>query len=120
MKHVSEQTRNDIISLLNKNLSLRKIAPKVGASTATVSRACNRFGHQDITNRGGRPGKLSHQDRRMAMRLVTSDKVDNAVQVAQELDTNINDHISAQTVRRTLKNMGTKAGVKKKKKLVIC
>ena len=50
------------------------------------------------------------------MRLVTSGNVDNAVQVAQEFNTNINDHISTQTVRRTLKNMGMKPLVKKKKK----
>ena len=79
MKHISEQTRNNILSLLNKNLSLSKIAPKVGVCIATVSRVCNRLGRQDITNRGGQPGKLSLQDRRMSMRLVTSGKVDNAV-----------------------------------------
>ena len=114
MEYISEQTRNDIISLLNENLSLRKIASKVGVSIDKVSRVCNRLGRQDITNRGGRPGKLSQQDRRMTMRLVTSVKADNAVQVAQELSTNINDHISAQTVRITLKNMGMKDVVKKK------
>jgi arginine repressor len=46
---------------------------------------------------------------------VTSGKADNAVQVAQELNMNRNDRISAQTVRRALKNMGMKAVVKKKK-----
>ena len=51
MKHISEQTRNDIISLLNENLSLRKITPKAGIIIATVSRVCNRLGRQDITNR---------------------------------------------------------------------
>ena len=103
MKHISEQNRNHIISLLNENLSLRKIAPKVGVSIDTVSRVYNRLGRQDIKNRCGRPGKLSQQDRRMTMRLVTSGKADNTVQVAQELNTNINNHISAQTVRITLK-----------------
>ena len=98
MKHISEQTRNDIISLLNRNLSFRKIAPKVGVRIAKVSRVCSRLGRQGIKNRGGRPGKLLQQDRRMAMHLVTSGKADNAAQVAQELNTNINDHISAQTV----------------------
>ena len=76
MKHISEQTRNDIISLLNENITLSKIASKVGISISTVSRVCNRLGRQHITNRGGRPGKLSQQDRRMAMRLVTSGKVE--------------------------------------------
>ena len=56
----------------------------------------------------------------MAMSLVTSGKADYAVQVTQELNTNINDHISAQTVWRTLKNMGMKAVVKKKKILFVC
>ena len=115
MKHIPEQTRNDIISLLNENLSLRKIAPKVGVSVATVSRVCNRLERQHITNRGGRPGKLSQQDKRMVMRLVIIVKAENAVQVAQELNNNIKDHISTQTVRITLKNMGMKAVVKKKK-----
>ena len=114
MKHISEQTRNDIISLLNENLSLRKISPKVGVNIGTVSRACNRLKRQDITNRGGRSGKLSQQDRRMVMSLVASGKVDNPVQVAKELNTYINNHISVQTMKITLKNMVMKAVVKKK------
>ena len=76
MKHISEQTSNDIISLLNENLPLRKIPPKVEVSIATVKRVCNRLERQDITNLSGRPGKLSQQDRRMTMRLVTSDKTE--------------------------------------------
>ena len=118
MEHISEQTRNDSISLLNENISLRKIAPKVGISIATVSRVCNRLGRQYITNRGGRPAKLSQQDRRMAMRLVTIGKAENSVQVPQGLNTNINNHISAQTVRIILKNMGMKAFLKKKKRFL--
>ena len=51
----------------------------------------------------------------MAMRLVTSGKADNAVQVAQELNTSINDHVNAQTVRITQKNMEMKAVVKRGK-----
>ena len=54
----------------------------------------------------------------MRMCLVTSSKADNAVQVAQELNTNINSHIRAKTVRITLKNMGMKAVVKVGKKTV--
>ena len=50
---------------------------------------------------------------------MTSGKADNAVQVAQELNMNMNDRISAQTVRRALKNMGIKAIVKKKKNVFI-
>ena len=107
MEHISEQTRNDIISLLNENLSLSKISPKVGVSIATVSRVCNGLEHRHITNWGGRPGKLSQQDRRMAMRLVSSGKAENAVKVAKELNTNINHHINAQTVQRTLQGVST-------------
>ena len=51
----------------------------------------------------------------MSVRLVTSAKAYNAVQVSQELNTNINNHISTQTVSRTLKNMVMKAVVKGKK-----
>ena len=54
------------------------------------------------------------------MHLVTSGKADNVVQVAQGLNTNINDHISAKTVRRTLKNMGMDPVVKGEKNLFIC
>ena len=81
---------------------MRKITTKVGASIATVSRVCNRLERQHITNRGSRLGKLSQQDRRIAMRLVTRGKAENPIQVVQELNTNINDHISAQKVRITL------------------
>ena len=79
MKHTSEQTINNIISLLNENLSLRQIAPKVGVSIATVSRVRKELGYHHLTNWGGRPAKLSQQDRRRAVRLVTSGKADNVV-----------------------------------------
>ena len=51
MKHISERTRNDIISLLNENLSLRKIAPKVGVSIVTVNKFYNILERQNITKR---------------------------------------------------------------------
>ena len=62
--------------------------------------------------------KLSENDLRYAARLVTSGKVDNAVQVTKALSNLTNQPLSAQTVRNHLKGHGLKARVKKKRPLL--
>ena len=66
-------------------------------------------------NRGGRPAKLSHEDKRWMVRMVTAGKADTATQLQNELQTSIGVHVSAQSVRNTLKREGLKAVVRKKR-----
>jgi hypothetical protein len=65
---------------------------------------------------GGRPTKLTTVDKRRIIRTITSGKVDNAMQLVQELKTHTTTaNISADTIRRALKEAGLKAITKKKK-----
>ena len=40
MKPISEETYNNVVSLLDRGLSARKIATELGVSRATVDRVC--------------------------------------------------------------------------------
>jgi transposase len=115
MKTISDETRSNIISLVDDGLSSRQVAKQLGVSNATVSRvrACARPNVQ--TNPGGRPTKLSQQDKRQVVRLVTSGRADTAVQVARALLDDAGTEVSSDTVRRALQKAGLKAAVKQKK-----
>jgi hypothetical protein len=67
---------------------------------------------------GGRPTKLTSKNVHHATYLITSQKADDAVQVARTLRNITNQSLTAQTVRRHLKAAGMKAVVKKKRPLL--
>jgi transposase len=115
MKHISEETRNNIISLLDTGLSSRPIALQLGVSHTTVDRVRAKFRPEMQKNQGGRPAKLTVTDKRRLVRMVTSGEADTAVQLTQEFKNTKNIELSVQTVRRTLKEAGLKAITKKKK-----
>jgi len=115
MKPISEETRNNILSLLDNGLSSRKITAQLGVSRATIDRIREKSRTDIQKSRGGRPTKLSATDKRRLLRKITSGKADNAVQLTRELRDVSNINISAQTVRRALKEAGLKAATKKKK-----
>ena len=115
MKPISEETRNNILSLLDNGLSSRKITAQLGVSRATIDRIREKSRTDIQKSRGGRPTKLSATDKRTLLCKITSGKADNAVQLTRELRDVSNINISAQTVRRALKEAGLKAATKKKK-----
>lgn len=115
MKPISEETRSSIISLLDAGLSSRQIAAQLGVNRATVDRVRANARPDMQKNQGGRPSKFTPFDKRRLVRMITSGKADNAVHVAQELKDSIGVEVSAQTVRRVLKEAGLKAAAKKKK-----
>ena len=82
--------------------------------SATVDRVRANIRPDMQKNQGGRPAKLTASDKRRLVRMITSGKADNPVQVAQELKNSIEVEVSAQTVRRALKEAGMKAMVKKR------
>jgi len=115
MKPISQQVRDNIISLLDNGFSSRQIAMqlRVGHSTVNRVRRTNRAGVQKP--RAGRPVKLSASDKRWLVRTVTSGKADTASQLTQELRHTACMDISTETVRRSLKEAGMKAVSKIKK-----
>jgi transposase len=118
MKDTSTAQVNLVISLLQSGYSRVQIASRTGLSTATISRIRHKHCPDLPKATGGRPQKLSENDIRFATRLITSGKVDTAVQLAKTLKEVINQPLSTQTVRNHMKNVGLKAVVKKKRPLL--
>lgn len=115
MKPISEETYNNVVSLLDRGLSARKIATELGVSRATVDRVRAKSRPDIPKNQGGRPTKLKSTDKRRLVRMITSGKADSATQVTRELRDISNVEVSTETVRRALKEAGLKAATKKKK-----
>jgi transposase len=119
MRAIPPTTVQNIISLLDSKHSTREIATRVGVSQGTVSNIRNQHCPTLSKSSGGRPPKLSENDIRQSVRAITSGKADTAVQVRQMLGNITNTSVSANTVRRGLKNAGLKSVVKTKKPLLL-
>jgi transposase len=113
MKPISKDTRQSIISLLDDGLTSRQIAKNLGIGYSTINRVRLKARPDAPKHQGGRPAKLTATDKRKLVRLATSGKADTAPQLMQELKDQVN--VSANTVRRALKESGLKAVTKKKK-----
>lgn len=81
MKTISKEDKSRVIYYLMKNKSTRYIQEKVGVGRSTVQRIKE---DQDITaipNKGGRPSKLTSNQKKRCAYLVTKGGLDNAVHV---------------------------------------
>jgi len=115
MKPISKGTSDNIISLLDKGLSLRQIAIQLGVSHSTVTRERLKARSNIQKRHSGRLSKLTIADKRKIVRTITSGNANNAAQLAQELKKSTTINVSAYTIRRTLKGAGLRAITKKKK-----
>jgi transposase len=115
MHTLSAASQNHILSMLDAGYSAGHISASTGHGIATVSRLRSKHRPHLSKSSGGRPAKLSSANIRHAQRLISSGKVDTAVDAAKALSNVTNQSLSAQTVRRSLKVAGLKAVAKKKK-----
>ena len=115
MKHISEETYNSIISLLDNNFSSRQIATQLCVSHTTVNTVRAQARPDIQKQQAGRPAKLTATDKRRIVRLINSGKVSTAVQLTKELKDTTAIEVGVDTVRRALKDAGMKALSKKKK-----
>jgi len=107
-----------ILSLLDKGESGHKISSTTGIPISSISRLHSKHRSTLSKSKGGRPSKLSPSNIQYAIRLVTTQKAENAVQVTKTLGDITNQSISSKTVRRVLKSAGMRAVVKKKRPLL--
>jgi transposase len=119
MKPISQDIRNDIITLINNGHSIRQVAKQLGIHYSTVSRVRRDNSCNVKKSRGGRPSKLTATDKRRVVRMITSGEVDTATQAKQQLCNAIDTNISTKTVVRELKKAGMKATTKQKKPLLL-
>lgn len=115
MHRLTAAQRTHIIHLLNQGHSTLQIEGMTGCSTASISRIRNKHCSDLPKSTGGRPRKLSPSNVQYALRLITSRKAENAVQVTKTLKDITNRPLSSKTVRRALRKTGLKAVVKKKR-----
>ena len=117
MRTLSSAMQNHILSLLDAGHTASYIAASTGHGIGTVSRLRSKHRSHLSKSLGGRPSKLSPSNIRHAQRLISSGKVDTAVDVAKVLSNITNQSLCAQTVHNSLKIhvAGLKAVVKKKK-----
>jgi transposase len=118
MKPISTAQQSHIINLLNAGHSAHETSAITGVHYSTISRLCRKHCPYLPKSSGGHPSKLSGRNVNHALHLITSGKVDTAVEATKVLQDVINQPLSAQTTRRYLKRAGMKAVVKKKKPLL--
>ncbi|KAG2201113.1 hypothetical protein INT46_004818 [Mucor plumbeus] len=95
MKSILDNKRNDVLSLLNSGHTVAKIVRRVRVSQAT---------------------KLAIENKRYCVQKIAKGGLGNAIQAKEELSHSLKINVSADTVRRTLKNYGLGALPKKTRK----
>jgi len=85
MHTLSLANQNHILSLLDAGYTAGHIAASTGHSIGTISRLRSKHRPHLSKSLGGRPSKLSAANIRHAQRLISSGKVDTAVDVAKAL-----------------------------------
>ena len=118
MKPLSVATRQNVVSLLESGRPLSEIAKRTGVSKTSVHRMSKKFTSRISLGRSGAPKKLTGQDCRQIVRLITSGKCDTAVGVAKELCRDGGMSICANTVANALKTEGFASAPKMKKPLL--
>ena len=98
MKKISTDTRNNIITLIDKGLSAHKIHEQLGVSPRTVDKIRKETRPNITVARGGRPRRLTATDHRWLVQTVTSGQADNATQLAKLLENNTGKSISKDTI----------------------
>ena len=116
MRPISTVQHSFIVSLLivNEGYSQHQIQAKTGLGKGTVGRISKEVEGDKENHAGGCPSKLSAHDKKTIIRQITTGKLDNAVQATKFINSIIPDPVSAQTVRRTLKEVGLHSATKKK------
>ena len=103
-----------ILELLDKGISGHAIAKTTGISVGSISNLCSKHCSSLSKSLGGRPQKLSPADTLYAVCLITSQKAENATNVAKTLQDMTNTSLSVKIVRRALRGTGMKAVTKQK------
>ena len=114
MRTLSPTQKNHILSRLDAGHSAHSIASITGIHAFTISKLRFEECFELQKSTGGCPSKLSPANVRHAIHLITTWRVENAVQVTKTLRNVINQLLSLSTVHLHLKKTGMKAVVKKK------
>lgn len=119
MRPIASNLTAQICKMLIDGSSHREIARKLGISVGTVSNCRSKLEVETIPkNRSGPKPLLSSYLRRKIVRDIATGVEENAVSVQRTLLRENNISVSAETVRRALRNVGMKGRAKLKKPLL--
>lgn len=118
MRAIPTQKFNDVVNLIEKGLSLREIARRVGVGRSTVARIRKESGIHAANGSGGRPKIINPTLQRLLVRSLTSGAIDTAAAAHRELRNRHSINVGYQTVRNVLKKSGLVAAKKVKKPLL--
>ena len=114
MHPISPSLQETITSLLLSGHSVRQVVKKTNVGNSTIGRISKKALPKGENIKTGRPSKLSPQDKRRIVHKIQSGQLENAQQAAEFINSVNPNPVSAQTVRRALREAGMKAVVKKK------
>ena len=118
MKPLTTSQLSHILHLLDSGASAHHISTTTGTHLSTISRIRSKHRPELPKPTGGHPKLLSPSDTRYVIRLITSQKADNASQVKKILTHTLLHSVSTKTIHRNLSNAGMKAVVKVKRPLL--
>ena len=98
MKSISQQTHNDILSLLDQGKSCGKIALETGVHYSTVSKLRSQLRSALPKAQGGQPSKLNSTTIHHAIWIISTGRADTATQVTKSLQETLPESVSVQTV----------------------
>ncbi len=120
-KELSEDLKKIIVALHKDGVGFKKIAKALKLSCSTVAKTIQWFKRTGSTQnkpRHGRPKKLSARAQCHIQRLYLGNRRVSAASIAAEVKGEGGQHVSAQTIRRTLHQIGLHACRPRRKPLL--
>ena len=114
MRPISAAKCSSVLSLLQQGYSYHQIHDKTGVGLGTINRIGKEVDANKENNPGGHPSKLSAHDKQSIVQQINSEKLDNAVQAANFINSTLSDPVHPQTIRNALKEAGFYSATKKK------
>jgi transposase len=106
MPSISDDTYNNILSLLKQGNSIRKVANQCHVSKSKIQKIRAKHFPNLVASVGGRPTKLSAQNKRFCVREITSGRSKTGVEVSRKLKADLSINICDNTVRNALREAG--------------
>lgn len=106
MPSISDDTDNNILSLLKQGNSIRKVANQCRVSKSKIQKIRAKHFPNLVVSVGGRPTKLSAQNKRFCVREITSGRSKTGVEVSRKLKADLSINICDNTVRNALREAG--------------
>ena len=118
MRPLSNTKRKETLNLLSAGLSAWDVAFQLGIGKSTVGKLLKELDCNKENRRGGRPSKLTDSDTCTLICQITTGRMDNAVEATLYINNHLDNPVTPQTIRNTLKKSSFQSVVKAKHPLL--